>query len=617
MSQAAPISPSLPPSDDRGGATERYHDWAALLALALLFGVMLVATWQRWTHPIVDHGREMNVPLRLLDGERLYLDITYHYGPFAAHVNALLYRGFGVHLSTLHAAGLVCAVVILLMTYWLARRVLSPWEAALSTALVMITCALSAAMGSYVQPYAYAAVYGWTFVLAALVCSARYVTSRRKTSMWWAGVWIGATVTCKPELGGLASAPLGVAWLLASLSERRWLWRPLGLAAVPALAIALIAYAPLMVTGAAQMLFTETYQLFRQPQMVFFAQVMNGMLAWPKSGWAVVASLGMSLVACGVAALLGLLLDQGLRSLVRQPAWASWLCLAAGGVLWWGAGDVSPLEVSPFRSAPVVIGATIAVLAWRLWRQYLRRDPLSHPDQLALVIAVFGFIAIGRVMLNLSLWSPYAPFTAAPVLLVFCYVFFRGAPAVLLASARGRGYARVIAMLLIAMWIPPLAMQHAELARFNNFELTAPRGRLWTDAALGRPLADAIRFTTAHTQPGDYVLSLPQGSIVHFLADRRNPLREDIIVPGFLTPEREADAIRRAEARGVKLILLSNHPTPEYRDAAFGIHYNKAFMQWIEQHYHPVATFRAFPEGPEPQFGDYEFFIRAYERNVN
>ena len=58
-------------------------DWLAGLVILALFVLMLAATWQRWTHPIIDHGREMNVPARILAGERLYVDIFLHYGPFA------------------------------------------------------------------------------------------------------------------------------------------------------------------------------------------------------------------------------------------------------------------------------------------------------------------------------------------------------------------------------------------------------------------------------------------------------------------------------------------------------------------------------------------------------
>src|SRR5215475_9391873 len=110
-----------------GGGSLTRRDGLPLLALAALFVAMLAATWQRWTHPIIDHGREMNVPARILAGDRLYVDVFLHYGPFAPYFNALLYFLFGINLSTLHGSGIVCAAVIVTLIYCLARSLLDPW----------------------------------------------------------------------------------------------------------------------------------------------------------------------------------------------------------------------------------------------------------------------------------------------------------------------------------------------------------------------------------------------------------------------------------------------------------------------------------------------------------
>lgn len=595
----------------------RPQDWTALFALAALFVMMLVVTWQRWTHPIIDHGREMHVPVRILEGDRLYIDIMYHYGPFAAYFNALLYYLFGIHLNTLHASGMVCAVAILFMIYWLARRLLSPWEAALATALVLVTCALSGYLGNFIQPYAYAAVYGFTFALAALSCLVRYITSQRTAWLWCAGVGAGFTMTCKPEYAVLGFGPVVVAWIVGCLSARRWLWRPLLLPAIPALAIGVLAYAPIAMSVPTNILVADTYQLFNQPQIVFFARLLNGTLGWPATGWALLSAAGISLGACGLTALLGLLLDQRVQSLVRREAAPGWLCIAAGAGLWRFAGTVPPhLDSNPVRSAPLVLAATIAAVAWQLWRHHRRSEPVPPHTQIVLLVAIFSVIAIGRVVLNLTLWSPYTSFTAPTVLVLYCYLFFRAAPGVLLSAARARDYARIVAMVLVAIWLTSLGIEQADSARSNSFEINTPRGRFLTDVTVGQPLADAIRFASARTQPGDYLLSLPQGSIINFLADRRNPLREEILIPGLLPADREAEAIQRAAAKGVKLILVSNHLTPEYRDWAFGVHYNQAFMRWIEANYHPVATFSATRDRPL-FFGGLDFFIRAYERNAD
>src|SRR5215510_12953011 len=146
-------------------------------AIIVLLIVMVAATWQRWTQPLIDHGREMNLPARILAGERLYSDVQVLYGPFAPHFNALLYRVFGIHLSVLKAAGVVCAILILLMIYRLARALMSEWESFLVAALTLVACALKST-ANYIQPYAYAALYGLVFALGSLVATVSYVKRR-------------------------------------------------------------------------------------------------------------------------------------------------------------------------------------------------------------------------------------------------------------------------------------------------------------------------------------------------------------------------------------------------------------------------------------------------------
>src|SRR5262245_26497397 len=147
------------------------------LSIIVLFIVMLAGSWQRWTQPLIDHGREMNLPARIMTGERIYSDVQVLYGPFAPHFNALLYRVFGIHLSVLKAAGAACAILILLMIHRLARVLMSEWESFLVTGLALVLCALKST-ANYIQPYAYAALYGLVFALGSLVATVSYIKRR-------------------------------------------------------------------------------------------------------------------------------------------------------------------------------------------------------------------------------------------------------------------------------------------------------------------------------------------------------------------------------------------------------------------------------------------------------
>ncbi len=131
----------------------------AVLILIVLFGIMSAASWERWANPIIDGGREMNTPLRLLQGEQIYSEVYYLYGPAAPFFNAFLYKIFGVHLRTLYAAGLAGGLLLVLLIFYLGRKFMSVFEAMLAAVAVLLLCVFKQ-RGNMVFPYSYAALYG-------------------------------------------------------------------------------------------------------------------------------------------------------------------------------------------------------------------------------------------------------------------------------------------------------------------------------------------------------------------------------------------------------------------------------------------------------------------------
>ncbi|MCI0336507.1 MAG: glycosyltransferase family 39 protein [Acidobacteria bacterium] len=594
-----------------------HQDKLAWFALAALFVVMLIATWQRWTHPIIDHGREMNLPTRILAGERLYVDILYYYGPFAPYFNALLYRVFGIHLTTLHVSGGVCAVLILAMIYWLARRLMSVWQAALATALVMLICALNVYLGNYIQPYSYAVLYGLVFALASLVCAIRYLQSQSRFWLCLAGISAGLVAICKPELMASAIAPSGVALVLVCFAERRWPWREAMIFTLPVLVICAVTYGPILLRVPWQTLITDTYEIFKSPPVAHFSRHLNGLQDWPATGYASLAAVGIILCFCGFSALLAILVSGQRGQLSQGEAQPAWGAIVFGLPLWIYVfkfhGTV--VDPNPLKASPLVLLMIITVIGWRWWKERAKGSRLEERDEILLIIALFGLISLMRVFLNVSLKNSYTPFTVPTVIIVYLYLFFHISPALLLPAGRLRENAKLSAMAIVAVSVIALVVTYTTLSRERRtYEISTSRGRFLTVPSLGHPLAEAIRYAEQHTSPGDYLLSFPQGTSINFLINRPYPLREESIVPGFLTGAREADAIRRISDRRVPLILIGNLLTPEYRDRTFGVDYNQDLMNWILEHYHLVATF-SNSNDREHRLGEVEFFILAYERN--
>lgn len=143
---------------------------------SFLFGVAF--SWQRWGNPLVDCGREMNQPLRLANGEMLYSEVRHIYGPLSPYFNALLYRLFGDSLNVLYGSGIITALVIIALCYWLSRQLINRTASTAATLSVMWLCAFKPA-GNYILPYSYSALYGCALGLATLALFIKAVDAQQ------------------------------------------------------------------------------------------------------------------------------------------------------------------------------------------------------------------------------------------------------------------------------------------------------------------------------------------------------------------------------------------------------------------------------------------------------
>src|SRR5579872_2203659 len=87
------------------GSPKRPHDLPRELlcggALVAVFALLAWLSWRTWPDILVDFGQELYVPWRLAERDVLYKDVAWVTGPLSQYANALLFRLFGVSLTTL------------------------------------------------------------------------------------------------------------------------------------------------------------------------------------------------------------------------------------------------------------------------------------------------------------------------------------------------------------------------------------------------------------------------------------------------------------------------------------------------------------------------------------
>ena len=216
--------------------------WVAIVAVSYI--LCLAVSWQRWSDPVVDVGREMNQPLRLAQGEMLYSDVRHVYGPLSPWFHAWVFRIVTPSLALLYADGILSAAVALALLYWLGRQIMSPAAAGAATLNAMSFCVLKPA-GNYLLPYSYNSLHGTVLgliTLATLVAAMKDDRHPRTLGFLLAGISAGVATLAKTEMGAAAVAA-GVGAAVLAGRERRSVVKLVTAFIVPALTLTAAVYA--------------------------------------------------------------------------------------------------------------------------------------------------------------------------------------------------------------------------------------------------------------------------------------------------------------------------------------------------------------------------------------
>lgn len=597
--------------------------WVVLIAVSLIAGIAV--SWERWGNPLVDCGREMNQPLRIIRGEALYSDIRHIYGPLSPYFNAALFKVFGASLGVLYASGIVTVIIVVVLVYWLSRRIMSPAAAGAATLSVMWLCALKQA-GNYVLPYSFSASHGCLLGLIALATAIRFAASRstRAGALWLtaSGIAAGLAVLSKTEMG-VAALVTGLAAVVlapALTHLRRIILAALFI--VPAFAIPVIAYWSIAATVGWHTLSHESYVLLTNlpAELVYFNKRMFGFDRPLDSAMQMlVAAVKLGLLALMIATASQILASR--RASRPEPQMVTidagktrvgllWLVGLLAVVMFVLFSFATQVDKGPYMAMPLVL---IALLTAALLKYRKHENVRSRKTLLLILIEIYALASLARVILRVRSGGAYSSYLLPASVIIFTYAGAYALPRILRERETGR-MARRIFLAIILVWVLATATVFSvRYRRDNDYPISTDRGTIIAVPELGEAFVEAIDFIQHQTSPGEPIAVVPEGTSLNFLTDRPNPLREEIVTPGFLDQAGEERAIARLAQSNTRFVFIANRPTPEFGAAAFGRDYCRRLMSWLDENFEPCAVF-GVKENPAMEIGNETFFIRALRR---
>jgi hypothetical protein len=568
-SSAAKREPVLPPAF-----------WMALPYL--VFAAFYVLTFKAWLLPFQDSGREIGVATRLAQGESLYRDVAYWFGPFPALLDALTLRSFGFHLDALVVLRLLIALLGVEALRRLARRLFdSPEGAACGVSAVVALCLFDSNGGSWAFPYSVAALEGLVGALWAIELALG------------SGGWRGSLTAV-----ALASAAAGTKVELApfalfGVAVALWLRRPrreaVVCAAISVAVGALFWLVPLALYGS---------DLLRSRGFLIALNMpapLKLLYRWIALGY--FSSGGDLLTQVLQSYLPGVLLVGVTLGLVRSFGGSSrvvsLLVLVLGAVAGWLPYNAG---VHVFIPASVVIVATEAV---RLLRKRLGKAPGDRS---------IALLAVGATMLSFFLRQPFflmrhTPYSAfsgpLPLLISFSFV------------SRLLGARLVSAALLAGLTLGGSVSAARDWTADDRSWVRFSRGSLRLPAAEGRLIEGLVERLRRDTKEGAFVAGFPEPGAVLFFANRRNPFPWEQFNVGDQGAAAERQMIDDLETRRPEAAFIVNRSMREYGGRYFGEGYLDEFRRALTREM-SVAEVIQRPPGPRTPAvrGDVAIYFR-------
>jgi hypothetical protein len=550
-------------------------DLVAGFSLLVASALWIWLTWGRLYDPIVDQGWYMQVSSRLNDGDVLYRDMIWMYGPLPVYLLALLFHSLGTNVTTFLLLYAVLVVLGCLLTYRVARFLLAPSLACLGTMALFLGGWWGGFIG-YTQAYTGAVPLGAVVGLLFVLCFLSYLQSDKLLWLAGAGLAGGLAALIKPEFAlaclGTGLALLVALWLLPGAwnGDRRRGLRALVIYALFALLVAGIGYGILAHRAGWNNVWIG---ITGYDQDAILLQV------WPP--WGIPEAWLYIVSGLGILLLLGVSLV-----VLVAPRAARWrtvpiVSMVALGLLlailpWRYLARLNPGLVSAMRSSlPSLLEQTIRVF-WApatlllavlifvmgiLWvRAHRWRQPLARPMLSLTVLAVYTALAAVR-----SFLYPTGTFHFLYLDTFFPVLVFLAA--VLLPRAVGQRwrvpvhYAHTRYFLVLVMGaysVAGLIYDQDYLSRQTAWWV-APRGTgLYNPQHLRRQAwPELLDYILAYTQPGDPIAVMGQEPGFYFWTGRRNPLRQDTLLPGMASSPADAlDIVQRFERDPPQLVAI-------------------------------------------------------------
>ncbi len=576
-----------------GAATHRQYfcTYSALAGLYALTIGLIIFTWKRLPDVVVDFGRELYVPWRLVEGDVLYQDIAYFNGPFSPYFNSAVFSIFGASVSAIVVVNSLLLMLLITIMYFQLVRLFKVRTALVGCSAFLLAFAFSHTFTignyNYICPYSHEMTHGvvLTFGMLALLFSnwSRSGLGQFLTGVLWGCVFLG-----KAEIFVAATAMLLAAEILRTLEQRSLLQLSQRFAATLAGALIVIAGFYLLLRQSMEPMIawqgiagTWMWVLNSEVTGQAFYDHITGM---DRPFFNFVNMMISSMCVAGVMVGVGLVdswRDAG-QKMALPVALAILVCAVTLNQ------GFFPLLING-RPLPVV---AIVLLVGLLVKRFKAHE-LSEILKLNMLVVwtVLGGALLLKMPLNCSVMH-YGFVLAMPITIIAIAICLEWVPEKLCPMTGGKTCGVILSALIFMDLAGMVAMSTTNLAAKQHCVGSGSDSLMASSRRGGENVADAIKFLDANASSQDSVLVLPEGVMLNYMTRRKSSTRFVNLCPPEMQMYGESNVKQAILNSPADWVVLVNKDVREYGHERFGeVGYGAEILEWIRGHYAAEQVF--------------------------
>lgn len=517
-------------------------DYKYLILLWILCIAGLVFFTGHYAGILIDFGREVYYPERILDGKILYKDLFNIYGPLSYQINALLYKIFGAKLSTLYGAGAVCSILTVSGIFLIAQKFLSKF---LSFCIGFFTIAVGITATSIFNfhfPYSWAVLYG----LVSFLFSLYFLLDKKNLKM--SAFLAGISITCKYD------------FILYAFVVLFFIIKSKDLKAFLCFAIApFISYGILFIQGLGISDLTNslaiTAAMAKSKTLTYFYQN-SGVYFHPR----VIPTLLILFLKTAIP-FAGILTGAYLFDR-NKVASISFSILGYLSMIWFVTENIKVV----FGFLPVLL----TIFAITSYKKLNSNLIILTVSTVAVCVKVFWVLII----------QSYGSYYVSIALIAFFAILFKNIPQKLEKSTGI--YILIISAIILVMNIIAL--------KYDNNKITTAKGTIYTNKNYADSSNLLINYLKNNSDENDSVVIFPEGMTINFLADRKADDFYNSLLPLYTESLDEDKIIEHYKNEKPEFIIFNNLNMKDYYFNYICQDYATDFCAFVQENYNQSAV---------------------------